>query len=199
MNPKPYSESCDQNREPILAILREVFADRTHVLEIGSGTGQHAVHFGAALPHLRWQTADVAEYHPGINAWLGEAALPNVVPPLALDVNNRDWHSGRYDAVFSANTLHIMSAREVEQFFEGVGQVLEPGGVLGVYGPFNYGGRFTSESNARFDQWLKARDPASGVRDFERVDQLASQQGLTLAQDYAMPAHNRMVVWVKAV
>ena len=169
------------------------------MLEVGSGTGQHAVYFGAALPHLHWQTADVAEYHPGISAWLQEAALPNVVPPLALDVNDRGWHSGRYDAVFSANTLHIMSAPEVEQFFEGVGQVLEPGGALAVYGPFNYGGRFTSESNARFDQWLKARDPASGVRDFERVDQLASQQGLMLAQDYAMPANNRMLVWVKAV
>lgn len=199
MNPKPYSESCEQNRAPILAILREVFADRTHVLEIGSGTGQHAVYFGAALPHLRWQTADVAHHHPGISAWLQEAALPNVVAPLVLDVNDRSWHSGRYDAVFSANTLHIMSAPEVEEFFEGVGQVLAPGGVLAVYGPFNYGGQFTSDSNASFDQWLKARDSASGVRDFERVDGLARQQGLTLAQDYAMPANNRMLVWIKAV
>lgn len=199
MNPKPYSESCEQNRAPILAILREVFADRTHVLEIGSGTGQHAVYFGAALPHLRWQTADVAQHHPGINAWLQEAALPNVVPPIGLAVNNRDWHSGRYDAVFSANTLHIMSAPEVEKFFEGVGQVLKPGGVLAVYGPFNYGGQFTSDSNVSFDQWLKSRDPSSGVRDFERVDELASQQGLTLSQDYAMPANNRMLVWIKAV
>lgn len=199
MNPKPYSESCEQNRDPILAILRVVFADRTHVLEIGSGTGQHAVYFGASLPHLRWQTADVAQHHTGINAWLQEAALPNVVAPLALDVNDRSWHNGRYDAVFSANTLHIMSAPEVEKFFVGVGKVLAPGGVLAVYGPFNYGGRFTSDSNARFDQWLKSRDPASGVRDFERVDQLANQQRLTLVQDYAMPANNRMLVWIKAI
>ena len=198
MSDKPYSESCEQNRAPILAILREVFADRRHVLEIGSGTGQHAVYFGAALAHVRWQTADVSEYHPGIHAWLAEAALPNVVSPLALDVNQTGWHSGRYDAVFSANTLHIMSWPEVEKCFEGVGQVLEPGGVLAVYGPFNYHGQFTSESNARFDQWLKARDPASGVRDFEAVDALACKQGLTLVQDYAMPANNRMLVWVKA-
>ena len=198
MSDKPYSESSDQNRAPILAILREVFADRGQVLEIGSGTGQHAVYFGAALAHVRWQTADVREYHPGIHAWLAEAALPNVVSPLELDVNHTDWHSGRYDAAFSANTLHIMSWPEVEKCFEGVGQVLEPGGVLAVYGPFNYHGQFTSESNARFDQWLKARDPTSGVRDFEAVDALACKQGLTLVQDYAMPANNRMLVWVKA-
>ena len=198
MRDKPYSESSDQNRAPILAILREVFADRRQVLEIGSGTGQHAVYFGADLAHVRWQTADVREYHPGIRAWLAEAALPNVVSPLELDVNHTGWHSGRYDAVFSANTLHIMSWPEVEKCFEGIGQVLEPGGVLAVYGPFNYHGQFTSESNARFDQWLKARDPASGVRDFEAVDALACKQGLTLVQDYAMPANNRMLVWVKA-
>lgn len=196
---KPYSESCDQNRGPILAILRDVFADRRLVLEIGSGTGQHAVYFGAALPHLRWQTADVQAHHPGIAAWLNEAALPNVLPPIELDANRTDWHAGRYDAVFSANTLHIMSPQEVARCFAGIGQVLEPGGVLAVYGPFNYRGRFTSESNARFDQWLKSRDPVSGIRDFEAVDALARQQGLTLQQDYAMPANNRTLVWKKAV
>ena len=194
---KPYSESCEQNRVPILAVLRETFADRRLVLEIGSGTGQHAVYFGAELPHLRWQTADVSPHHPGIRAWLDEAALPNVLPPLALDVNETDWHGGRYDAVFSANTLHIMSWPEVERFFEGVGAVLEPGGVLVVYGPFNYGGAFTSESNARFDGWLKQRDPASGVRDFEAVNALAKAQGLVLQQDIAMPANNRSLVWHK--
>jgi cyclopropane fatty-acyl-phospholipid synthase-like methyltransferase len=192
---KPYSESCEQNREPILAVLREAFADRSHVLEIGSGTGQHAVYFAAGLPHLRWQTADVLAHHSGIHAWLAEAALPNVQPPLELDVNQTHWHSGRYDAVFSANTLHIMGWPEVVRFFEGVGAVLAPGGVLVVYGPFNYNGRFTSDSNARFDAWLKARDPASGVRDFEAVDALARAQGLVLQQDIAMPANNRSLVW----
>jgi len=198
MNDKPYAESCEQNRAPILAILREVFADRRHVLEIGSGTGQHAVYFGAELAHLRWQTADVAAHHPGIAAWLHEAALPNVLAPLVLDVNHSDWHHGRYDAVFTANTLHIMSAPEVEKCLAGVGQVLVPGGALAVYGPFNYQGQFTSESNARFDQWLKARDPASGIRDFEAVDALVRQQGLSLVEDYAMPANNRTLVWRKA-
>jgi len=194
---KPFSASCVQNRAPILAVLRELFADRRHVLEIGSGTGQHAVYFGAELPHLRWQTADVPLHHAGIHAWLDEAALPNVLPPLALDVNQAHWRSGRFDAVFSANTLHIMSWPEVEHFFAGVGQVLEPGGLLAVYGPFNYNGAFTSESNARFDAWLKSRDPASGVRDFEAVDALARAQGLVLQQDVAMPSNNRTLVWCR--
>lgn len=197
LSDKPFSESCVQNRDPILSVLRDVFADHRHVLEIGSGTGQHAVYFGAALPHLRWQTADVPPHHAGIRQWLDDAALPNVLPPLALDVNQTGWRNGRYDAVFSANTLHIMSGAEVERFFAGVGEVLEPGGVLTVYGPFNYGGRYTSESNARFDAWLKARDPASGVRDFETVDALARVQGLVLHRDIAMPANNRMLVWRK--
>ena len=192
---KPFSESCVQNREPILAVLREIFADCRQVLEIGSGTGQHAVYFGAALPHLVWQSADVPLHHAGIRAWLDEAALPNVRPPIALDVSQPGWRSGRYDAVFSANTLHIMGWPEVEAFFEGVGEVLEAGGVLAVYGPFNANGAYTSESNARFDAWLKARDPASGVRDFEAVDALARAQGLVLQQDIAMPANNRTLVW----
>ena len=194
---RPFAESCAQNREPINAVLREVFAGYRRVLEIGSGTGQHAVYFAPDLAHLVWQTADVPAHHPGIRAWLDEAALPNVLHPLALDVNDATWHSGRYDAVFSANTLHIMSWPEVERFFEGVGAVLEPGGVLAIYGPFNYGGAFTSDSNARFDAWLKARDPASGVRDFEAVDALARAQGMTLQQDIAMPANNRTLVWRK--
>ena len=197
MTDKPFSESCVQNCEPILAVLRELFADRSHVLEVGSGTGQHAVYFGAELPHLRWQTADVPPHHAGIHLWLAEAKLANVLPPLALDVNQTSWRSGRYDAVFSANTLHIMSWPEVEEFFAGVGEILEAGGILAVYGPFNYGGHYTSESNARFDAWLKARDPASGVRDFEAVDALARAQGLHLQQDIAMPANNRTLVWRK--
>jgi len=192
---KPFSESCVQNREPILAVLRELFADRRHVLEVGSGTGQHAVYFGAELSHLVWQTADVPQHHAGIRLWLAEAGLANVLPPLELDVNQGNWRSGRYDAVFSANTLHIMSWPEAEKFFAGVGEVLEAGGILAVYGPFNYGGRYTSESNARFDAWLKARDPASGVRDFEAVDAQARAQGLSLLRDIAMPANNRTLVW----
>lgn len=192
---KPYSESSEQNRDPILAVLREAFADRSHVLEIASGTGQHAVYFGAALPHLIWQTSELPENHAGILAWLVEAALANVLPPLALDVNDPDWPVGMVDAVFNANTVHIVGWPAVERMFAGIGRVLAPGGIVCIYGPFNYGGRFTSESNARFDVWLKNRDPESGVRDFEAVDALAAAQGLELIDDVEMPVNNRALIW----
>ncbi len=192
---KPYAESCEQNRDPILAVLEAVFADRKNVLEIASGTGQHAVYFGQALPHLTWQTSELAANHAGIQAWLDEADLPNVLPPLAIDVNDADWPATTVDAIFNANTVHIVAWPSVEKMFAGIGRVLAPGGILCLYGPFNYGGRFTSDSNARFDVWLKGRDPASGVRDFEAIDRLAQAQGLQLRQDIAMPANNRTLVW----
>jgi cyclopropane fatty-acyl-phospholipid synthase-like methyltransferase len=192
---KPYAEACERNREPLLEVLREVFAGCKSVLEIGSGTGQHAVYFGAHLPHLTWQTGDVPANHPGIRAWLEEARLPNVLPPLALDVNSDDWPQRQYDAVFSANTLHIVGWREVELMFAGIARVLPRGGVLAIYGPFNYDDRYTADSNARFDEWLKARDAASGIRGFENVDALARSHGFRLARDFAMPANNRTLVW----
>jgi SAM-dependent methyltransferase len=192
---KPYAESCEQNREPILAVLREAFADRKRVLEIASGTGQHAVYFGQALPHLAWQTSELPENHAGIRAWLDEARLANVLPPLALDVNAADWPVAGVDAVFNANTVHIIAWPAVERMFAGIGRVLEVGGIVCMYGPFNYGGEFTSESNARFDVWLKSRDPGSGVRDFEALDRLAEAQGLRLERDVAMPSNNRTLIW----
>lgn len=194
---KPFAESCEQNKDPILAVLREVFADRRSVLEIASGTGQHAVYFAGALPHLSWQTSELAPNHEGILAWLDEARLPNVLPPLVIDVDHPDWPVVGVDAVFNANTVHIVAWPQVERMFQGIGRVLEAGGVLCIYGPFNYHGNFTSESNARFDQWLKSRDPRSGVRDFEALDRLAAEQGLELLQDIAMPANNRTLVWRK--
>lgn len=194
---KPFSEACAENQDPILAILRETFSAVGSVLEIGSGTGQHAVHFARHLAHLTWQTSDLSANHPGIHAWLDEAALPNIRLPITLDVNANPWPVEPVEGVFSANTLHIVSWPEVAQLFRGVGQVLLPGGVLCVYGPFNYGGEFTSASNARFDDWLKARDPASGVRDFEAVCALALQHGLSLTADHAMPVNNRTLVFHK--
>ncbi|MDA8092538.1 MAG: DUF938 domain-containing protein [Betaproteobacteria bacterium] len=196
---KPYSESCDRNRDPILAVLRVAFADCRKVLEIASGTGQHAVYFGTAMPHLLWQTSELPGNCAGIRAWLEEADLPNVLPPLALDVNDAQWPVGMVDAVFNANTVHIVGWPAVERLFEGIGRVLAPGGVVCMYGPFNYGGRFTSENNARFDVWLKGRDPASGVRDFEAVNALAEAQGLELVDDVEMPANNRTLIWRRPV
>jgi len=194
---KPYSEACEENKQPILAVLERVFAESRSVLEIGSGTGQHAVYFGAALGHLVWQTSDRPENQPGIQCWLEEAALPNVRAPIGLDVGG-EWPRERFDAVFSANTTHIMSWPEVEQMFQGIGRVLDPGGCFALYGPFNFGGRYTSESNARFDQLLKERDPKSGIRNFEDLDGLAKTNGLTFSEDVPMPVNNRTLVWHKA-
>ena len=193
-NAKPHAPACDRNRDPILAVLRKHFADRHHVLEVGSGTGQHAVHFAAAMPWLAWQCSDVADNLPGIAAWLDDARLPNTPPPLVLDVRG-DWPSQRYDAIFSANTLHIMGWPEVEAFFARLPDVLAPEATVAIYGPFNYAGAYTSDSNRDFDGWLKARDPASGIRDFEAVDALAHAAGLQLVEDMAMPANNRTLVW----
>ena len=199
MTEKPFAESCAQNQEPILAVLREAFSDRRRVLEIASGTGQHAVHFGRALPHLTWQTSELPRNHPGIRAWLAEANLPNVLPPLELDVNAATWPVEQVDAIFNANTVHIIAWPEVERLFAGIGRVLEVGGLLCLYGPFNYGGRYTAPSNERFDAWLKNRDPQSGVRDFEALNHLAEAHGLALLRDVDMPSDNHTLVWQRVV
>jgi SAM-dependent methyltransferase len=196
---KPYSESCEQNREPILDVLKQELGNRHRLLEIGSGTGQHAVYLAGEFPDMVWQTSEVPAIHAGIHAWLGEDSAPaNVLPPLSLDVCSDAWPETQYDAVFSANTVHIISWPQVQCLFRGVGQVLEPGGVFCLYGPFNYNGHYTSESNARFDVWLKQRDPLSGIRDFEELNRLAEEAGLALKEDYEMPANNRILVWLKA-
>ncbi len=197
---RPNAPSCERNREPILTVLREAFANRRDVLEIGSGTGQHAVHFAAALPWLRWQCSDRAEQLPGIRAWLDEAQLANTPAPVELDAALGPWpraanDSGRFDAVFSANTLHIMGWPEVEACFAALPAVLSDGAIVVVYGPFNYGGAYTSDSNRDFDGWLKVRDPKSGIRDAEMVDAIALAAGLRLLDDIAMPANNRCRIW----
>lgn len=194
---KPHAPACERNRDPILGVLRRHFAGRRHVLEVGSGTGQHAVYFAGAMPWLVWQASDVAGQLAGIRAWLDDAGLPNTPDPLELDAAALPWPAVQADAVFTANTLHIMGWDEVQAFFRGVGAGLQdaPGGMLVVYGPFNKGGTFSSDSNRDFDAWLKARDPRSGIRDFEAVDGLARDAGLELVEDVAMPANNRCLVW----
>ncbi|MCL4799721.1 MAG: DUF938 domain-containing protein [Burkholderiales bacterium] len=192
---KPFSEASERNRAPIRSVLERVLADCRAVLEIGSGTGQHAVYFAADLPHLEWQPSDVAENLPGIERWRADAGLANVRPPLALDVNLDPWPAARYDAVFSANTAHIMAWPEVERMVARAAAALRPGGRFCLYGPFNYAGDFTSASNARFDASLCARDPRMGIRDFEAVDAAARAAGFVLLEDNAMPANNRLLVW----
>lgn len=191
---KPHAPSCDRNRDPILDVLRDHFMDRRKVLEIGSGTGQHAVYFATALPQLTWQASDRSENLPGIRVWLQEAALPNTPDPLELDVSGT-WPAQRFDAVFSANCLHIMSWEAVERLFAGLPSIMADDFKLMIYGPFNYGGQFTSESNAAFEVWLKERGAHQGIRDFEAVDGLARSIGLVLVEDRAMPANNRCLVW----
>jgi SAM-dependent methyltransferase len=192
--PKPFSPASERNREVILDVLRDHFGDRRAVLEIGSGTGQHAVHFAAALPHLSWQTSDVPAHLDGIRQWLDEARLPNAPAPLGFDINGAP-PPGRFDAVFSANTLHIMGWPEVQRLFAMLPGLMSDGALLVVYGPFNEGGAFTSASNAAFDASLRAADARRGIRDLEAVDALATSAGLALLEDRAMPANNRCLVW----
>ncbi len=194
----PFSEACERNKQPILELLRGALARRRYVVEIGAGTGQHAVHFARGLPQLEWQPTDRREYLPGIAARVAAEGPANLHVPIELDVMQSDWPSLDAGAVYSANTLHIMSWPEVEAFFSGVGRILQRGGVLVVYGPFRYGGSFTSESNAAFDRSLRARDPASGIRDFEAVNALAEAQGLELLADHAMPANNQLLTWFRS-
>jgi len=179
----------------MLKVIRPWLADSRTMLEIGSGTGQHAVYFAQQLPRLTWITSDKQDSHAGIRLWLEEAGLPNTSGPLLLDLAQEPWPEVEADAVFTANTVHIISWSLVEALFRGVGRQLPAGGLFMIYGPFNYGGSYTSESNARFDQWLKDRDAQSGIRNFEDVDVLARNAGLELCDDVEMPANNRMLIW----
>lgn len=196
----PFSQSCENNKEPILAVLQKHLVARERnqplrVLEIAGGTGQHAVHFATHMPWLHWQSSDVPELVDTLNLRLRAAAQPNLPLALPLDVTQQDWEVGSFDAVFTANSLHIMPASAVVEFFRHLNSVIEDGGLLCIYGPFKYGGDFTTPSNAQFDLWLKSRNPLSGVRDFEWVNQLAREAGLTLLEDNPMPANNQLLVW----
>lgn len=192
----PYSEACENNKQPILDVLARYLADGAYVFEIGSGTGQHAVHFAEHLPGVTWQTSDVAANLPGISKRLDLSGLSGLPSPVALDVLQKDWPTD-VQAFYSANTAHIMPWKTVEVMFARLGEALRDGGLFFLYGPFNYGGEYTSESNARFDQWLKHAASGRGIRDFEAVDALANNHRLTLIEDHPMPANNRLLVWRK--
>lgn len=197
MNKKPYSEACDQNRDPILAVLKDVLRDNDTLLEVGSGTGQHAAYFPRFLPHITWQPSDVAANLAGIESWRLEADLTNVLPAVTLDVNQLPWQVPPVSAVFSANTAHILSWFAVTNLFKGVSAALEDRetAIFCLYGPFNYDGQYTSASNASFDQWLKARDPESGIRDIADLKQLATVNRLELGEDIEMPINNRLLTF----
>lgn len=194
---KPHAPACDRNRDPILSVIRPILKETKAVLEIGAGTGQHAVYFAQALPHLQWHASDLADNHGGIRAWLEDACLDNVHGPHHLDVSHESWAVPETDAVFTANSMHIMSWPLAQRLLAGVGSHLPVGGSFLAYGPFNYNGQFTSDSNAQFEIWLKNRDPKSGIRDFEAIVEHAEAAGMALVSDYEMPANNRLLHFKK--
>lgn len=195
---KQFSPACERNKDIVLSVLREVLPRSGMVLEIGSGTGRHAACFAAGLPGLIWQPTDLPGSFPSIRAWSAEAGLPNLREPLALDLCAKSWPVTAAAAVVCINTIHIVAWAAVENLFAGAAGVLAPGGVMFVYGPYRYATRPLEPSNEAFDQWLQARDPVSGVRDFEAVNALAQKNDLLLAGDRAMPANNRSIWWEKA-
>ncbi|HEY5733596.1 MAG TPA: DUF938 domain-containing protein [Gammaproteobacteria bacterium] len=191
---KPFAESSEENKLPILQILKDELCGSRRVLEVGSGTGQHAVFFAEQLPHLQWICSDLEENHAGIRMWLHEAGLENTEGPLLLDARE-PWPAMEIDTVFSANAIHIMSWEAVKGMVRNVGKLLPGGGRLYLYGPFMYDGQHTSESNARFDVWLQERDPLSGVRDVTELAALLNAESMELVRDYEMPVNNRILVW----
>ncbi|WP_394203629.1 DUF938 domain-containing protein [Shewanella waksmanii] len=194
----PFSQACENNKQPIYEQLASIFSQKQHILEIGSGTGQHACFFANNLSHLIWQSSDQPAYLADLNCRIEQAKLTNLPLALPLDVAapNSAITQQKFDGIYSANTLHIMSKPLVEKFFSLVGSITQTGASLVIYGPFNYQGRYTSDSNRDFDQWLLARDPLSAIRDIEWITSLAEQQGFTLQQDFALPANNRLLHFI---
>lgn len=198
----PFSQACENNKQPILEVLQKELQDANHVLEIGSGTGQHSVYFAPRLAHLTWQTSDVLAHHAIINAWHTAYPASNLYAPLAFDLScdsvpvNQTINTP-YDAVFTANTLHIISWSLVEKLFELVGDFLPLNGKLIVYGPFNDNGHYSSESNRQFDHSLRQRDSKSGIRDLQEIIKVAKEHHLLLSHQYAMPANNQILVFQK--
>lgn len=192
---KPFSQACENNKEPIRQVLHNYLQEPGTLLEIGSGTGQHSAHISNHYPQLRWLTSDCAENIPGIQAWVNESNNSNLCSPIELDINQAAWTANKVNYLYSSNTVHIMSWQEVEKLFQFVPYCLEDGGYFFLYGPFNYNGKFTSPSNEQFNHWLKSQAPHRAIRDFEAINALANEQGLLLKCDHEMPANNRLLVW----
>lgn len=197
MHNKPYAEAAEQNRGDILKVLAIEFMHANSVLEIGSGTGQHAIYFAEHLPHLTWQSSDKKEMLTGINLWIDEAGLTNAPRAIALDVTDK-WPNEKFDAAYGANIAHIMHSDEIEALFSGLGKVLKPDAKFCLYGPFNMDGHYTSESNREFDLWLKQRDPQSFLRDKSYLDKLARLNQLEPADYHSMPSNNFILCWQKS-
>lgn len=193
---KPFSAACERNKDAILEVLKETIlpSDR-RVLEIGAGTGQHAVYFAPHFPQVDWYPTDLSDKLQGMKLWLEEAKIPNIQRPLRLDVSKDDFPKLKFDVVFTANTFHIMHWKDCKSFMKLLGNRLRENSRVVIYGPFKYNGEFTSESNAQFDQTLKERDPLSGIRNFEDILNNMVKNGFELIADYDMPANNRILVF----
>ena len=198
MGTRPFAAAASRNAQPILEVLEHELAGRERIFEIGAGTGQHAVYFAGHLPSLDWQASDVEQNLPGIRAWFDEATLDNLRRPVPFDVLDNSLPAEGYEAVFSANTAHIMSFDAVEAMFAACAELLVDGGVFCLYGPFRLGGEHTTESNAAFDRSLRSRNSQMGLRDIDELRPMAGRFALTLRRCYAMPSNNLLLVWAKA-
>ena len=194
---KRFAEACDRNQAPILAVLKEVMPDRGKVLEIGSGTGQHAAYFSHFLPSLTWQPSDLADALPSIEAWRKESCAPNLNSPIVIDLLGNNEDLSRVDAIVCINIVHIVAWTGVERLFSIAANILESKGVLYFYGPYRYPDRTLEPSNVAFDRWLKEHNPVSGIRDYPAVESLAESSGFTLGGDRSMPSNNRSIWWVR--
>ena len=194
---KRFSEACNRNQAPILAVLKEVLPDTGRVLEIGSGTGQHAAYFSRSLPDLAWQPSDLAEALPSIEAWREESGAPNLNPPMVIDLLGNNDTPSRVDAIVCINTAHIVAWTGVERLFSIAANILDPKGVLYFYGPYRYPDHALEPSNVAFDRWLKEQNSVSGIRDYAAVESLAESNGFILGGDRSMPSNNRSIWWVR--
>ncbi len=197
MSSAPFSAAAERNQAPILAVLQRLLPAAGQILEIGSGTGQHARCFATANPDWHWQPSEHPDQFDVLKQGLSAEPVPkNLLPPLKLDVC-RSWPAGPYSAVFSANTAHIMSSQAVEAMLVGVADILEQSGIFILYGPFVFADRPLSPSNQNFDQSLRLRDASMGLRDVARMDQAIRNGALERTAEVAMPANNHLLVFEK--
>ncbi len=194
---KPYAISCDRNSAPILEVLKEYLKDYKKLVEMGAGTGQHAIYMAPHFPELEWYLLDQKDRHEGIKTWLHDFPRANVKGPIEYSIGENDWPISDCDVVFTSNTLHIVSWEKDLQFFDDLTNALSSGGLFMAYGAFNYNGDFSSESNKKFEEWLKERDPASGIKDFEKVKAELEKRDFELVKDHEMPSNNRLLVFKK--
>ena len=191
----PFGQACEKNKEPILKVLKEYISDQESLLEIAGGTGQHGEFFAKSFPNIVWQTSDLPDAVTDLNLRISEANLQNLPRALTLDVNDPNWNVKKYELLFTANSLHIMSEESVENFFSRIPDALQQSALVFIYGPFKYDGKFTTESNAEFDEWLKEKDRRSGIRDFEVISELAISAGFSFVADVQMPSNNQLLVF----